>query len=35
LFELRIYTANEGELEALKARFRDYTTTLFNKHRME
>ncbi len=35
VFELRIYTANEGKLEALKARFRDHTTALFKKHHME
>ena len=35
VFELRVYTANEGKLEALKTRFRDHTTALFNKHHME
>ncbi len=35
VFELRVYTANEGKLEALKARFRDHTTALFHKHHME
>jgi hypothetical protein len=35
VFELRVYTANEGKLEALKARFRDHTTALFKKHHME
>jgi len=35
VFELRIYTANEGKLEALKARFRDHTTAIFKKHHME
>jgi hypothetical protein len=35
VFELRIYTANEGKLEDLKARFRDHTTAIFKKHRME
>ena len=35
VFELRVYTANEGKLEALKARFRDYTTALFHRHHME
>jgi hypothetical protein len=34
-FELRIYTANEDKLEALKARFRDHTTAIFKKHHME
>ena len=31
-YELRIYTANEGKLEALNARFRDHTCKLFEKH---
>jgi hypothetical protein len=31
-FELRIYTANEGTLAALQARFRDHTCKLFEKH---
>jgi hypothetical protein len=35
VFELRIYTANEGKLEALEARFRDHTTAIFKKHKME
>jgi hypothetical protein len=35
VFELRIYTANDGKLEALKARFRDHTTAIFKKHHME
>jgi hypothetical protein len=32
LFELRTYTAAEGKLEALQARFRDHTVKLFEKH---
>ena len=32
LFELRIYTTNEGKLSDLNARFRDHTTGLFEKH---
>ena len=35
VFELRIYTANEGKLEALKARFRDHTVALFKKHHLD
>jgi hypothetical protein len=35
VFELRVYTANEGKLEELKARFRDHTTAIFKKHHME
>jgi hypothetical protein len=34
VFELRTYTAPEGKLEALKARFRDHTITIFNRHHM-
>ncbi len=34
-FELRIYYANEGKLEALKARFREHTTKLFTSHGMK
>jgi hypothetical protein len=33
-FEMRTYTANEGKLDALNARFRDHTTRLFEKHGM-
>ncbi len=34
-FELRTYYAAPGKLEALNARFRDHTCTLFKKHGME
>jgi hypothetical protein len=34
-FELRIYHANPGKLDALNARFRDHTNKLFVKHGME
>src|SRR2546422_10345828 len=34
VFELRTYTANEGKLEALHARFRNHTTKFFKKHGM-
>lgn len=34
VFELRTYTANEGKLDALNARFRDHTTRIFKKHHM-
>ena len=34
VFELRTYTAPEGKLEDLKARFRDPTIRIFNKHGM-
>jgi NIPSNAP len=32
LYELRIYTANPGKLDAVNARFRDHTVKLFEKH---
>src|SRR5438445_2797284 len=35
VFEMRTYTCNEGKLEALKARFRDHTIEIFNRHGME
>jgi hypothetical protein len=35
VYELRTYTAPEGKLEALHARFRDHTLRLFEKHGME
>jgi hypothetical protein len=31
-FEMRTYTAAEGKMEALDARFRDHTNRLFRKH---
>ena len=34
VFELRTYTAAPGKLEDLKARFRDHTVRLFEKHGM-
>jgi hypothetical protein len=34
VFEIRTYTAHEGRLEALHARFRNHTTKLFEKHGM-
>lgn len=34
LYELRIYTAEKGKLEAVNARFRDHTVKLFEKHGM-
>ena len=34
-FEMRTYTANDGKLDALHARFRDHTNKLFVKHGME
>ncbi len=35
VFEIRTYTTNEGRLDALNARFRDHTTTIFTRHGME
>lgn len=34
VFEMRIYYAAAGKLDALNARFRDHTTRLFEKHGM-
>lgn len=34
IFELRTYTTAPGKLDALKARFRDHTVALFEKHGM-
>ena len=35
VYELRTYTCFDGKLEALKARFRDHTIEIFNRHGME
>jgi hypothetical protein len=35
VFELRTYTAADGKLDALHARFRDHTNKIFAKHGME
>src|SRR3954462_3613213 len=32
VYELRVYTAAPGKLDALNARFRDHTLKLFEKH---
>jgi hypothetical protein len=32
VYELRTYTAEEGKMEALHARFRNHTMKLFEKH---
>ncbi len=34
VFELRRYTAPEGKLRELEARFRDHTIDIFNRHHM-
>ena len=35
VYELRTYTAPEGKLEALEARFKNHTMKLFEKHGMK
>jgi hypothetical protein len=35
VYDMRIYKANPGKLEALHARFRDYTCKIFQKHGIE
>lgn len=35
VFELRTYTTMDGRLEALKSRFRDHTTRIFERHGMK
>lgn len=35
VFELRTYTATEGKLANVNARFRDYTQRIFAKHNMK
>jgi hypothetical protein len=35
VFELRTYTAPEGKLSELNARFRNHTMRIFNKHGMK
>ncbi len=35
VYELRTYTAPDGKLDALIARFKDRTIAIFNKHHME
>jgi len=34
VYELRVYHANEGKLDALLARFRDHTVEIFKRHGM-
>jgi hypothetical protein len=34
VYELRTYTTFDGKLDALKARFRDHTIAIFNRHGM-
>ena len=35
VYELRIYTTNQGKLDSLNARFRDHTVRLFDRHGMK
>lgn len=35
VYEFRTYHAEPGKLDALKARFRDHTIRIFNKHEMK
>ncbi|HVV43848.1 MAG TPA: NIPSNAP family protein [Bryobacteraceae bacterium] len=35
VYELRMYHANPGKLDALNKRFRDHTIAIFNKHHMK
>ena len=35
VYELRMYHVNEGKMDALKARFGDYTDALFKRHNMK
>lgn len=35
VYELRIYHANEGKLDALVARFGDHTDAIFRRHHMK
>jgi hypothetical protein len=35
LYELRMYHASEGKLDALQARFRDHTVDIFKRHNMK
>ena len=35
VYELRLYHVNEGRMEALQARFRDHTDSIFKRHDMK
>jgi hypothetical protein len=35
VYELRIYHAKEGKMDALKARFGDHTVSIFKRHKMK
>jgi hypothetical protein len=35
VYELRLYHVNEGKMDALKARFGNYTDSIFKRHNMK
>ena len=35
VYELRLYHVNEGKMDALKARFRDHTDAIFQRHNIK
>ena len=35
VYEMRTYTATEGKLDAVNARFRDHTRRIFERHNMK
>ncbi len=35
VYELRLYHAKEGKMDALKARFGDHTDSIFKRHNMK
>ena len=35
IYELRLYHAHEGKMDALKARFGDHTDAIFRRHNMK
>jgi hypothetical protein len=35
VYELRMYSAGDGKMDALNARFRDHTIAIFNRHHMK
>ena len=35
VYELRMYHVNRDKMDALKARFRDHTDTIFTRHNMK
>jgi NIPSNAP. len=35
VYELRLYHVNQGEMDALRARFGDHTDAIFKRHNMK